>query len=249
MHSLNISLGSWRISISRALPDHARLVSMYDGTAWRWQPMIYLLGYTRAYNRLLADLAVEGGLCGLHGRSKVLDAGIGTGALTLALVRQMQELPELHGIDVSARMLARARNNLASLNQSSLSGRLRLGEISRLPYPDGFFDLVMSAHVIEHCPVLETALAELARVLRPGGSMLLVTSRANAANLLQGLRWRFRLTTAQAMTDQLLRAGLERIERRSLRRGRNLPGLLSEAYRGSKMRNNSLAREAITPPQ
>ena len=51
------------------------------------------------------------------------------------------------------------------------------GDALRLPFPDGTFDRVIASEVLEHIPEDETAMAELARVLRPGGSMAITVPR------------------------------------------------------------------------
>lgn len=233
MQSLQVTLGNWRISLRRCAPDPAEIAALYDGSAWRWHGMVGLLGYERAYRRLMAELAADGPLGALGRQNKVLDAGIGTGALTLALADSLRDLPELHGIDLSARMLARARSRLAAFDQAGLSGRLRLGDICRLPYDNGTFDLVMSAHVAEHCRFPDEAVAELARVLKPGGTLILVTSRANVVNAAHGWRWRFRPVPSAALLSCLERVGMVRVQRRCLGCRLGLPARLSEAYLGT----------------
>ncbi len=179
----------------RVAPAPDAVASLYDRAAWRWQAMIGLLGYAKAYKRLLGELAAHGALLRLERQSRVLDAGIGAGALTLALARSTPEPPELHGVDLSARMLARARKTLAQLEQPGLSGRLRLADICRLPYPDAAFDLVMSAHALEHCVNLGAAIADLSRTLRL--FLLLLPRKCSGAQI--------RFADLQAGTAQTIR--------------------------------------------
>jgi SAM-dependent methyltransferase len=65
-------------------------------------------------------------------------------------------------------------NRLASSAHSRLSDRLRCMAADALDFPAESFDLVASFHTIEHVPDVDAALAEMARVLRPGGRLLLV---------------------------------------------------------------------------
>jgi SAM-dependent methyltransferase len=100
--------------------------------------------------------------------SQVLDAGCGSG-------RTMQELEEygtVRGIelDEDAAELARSRGH----------GEVTIGRLEQLPWPDGTFDLITSLDVIEHTADDRAALAELLRVCRPGG-WLLVTVPAYQA--------------------------------------------------------------------
>ena len=100
--------------------------------------------------------------------AEVLDAGCGSG-------RTMQEL-EAYGtvrgieLDEAAAEMARARGH----------GDVAIGRLEQLPWPDATFDLITSLDVIEHTPDDREALAELRRVCRPGG-WLLVTVPAHQA--------------------------------------------------------------------
>lgn len=100
-----------------------------------------------------------------------LDAGCGDGRYLAALAA---ELPErVAGVDISERILetARAQAPRAELRQANLE---------RLPFADGEFDLVLSSQVIEHVLDREGAAAELARVLRPGGTLVISTDNERA---------------------------------------------------------------------
>jgi SAM-dependent methyltransferase len=100
--------------------------------------------------------------------AQVLDAGCGSG-------RTMQELEDygtVRGIelDEDAAELARSRGH----------GEVTVGRLEQLPWPDRTFDLITSLDVIEHTPDDRATLAELLRVCRPGG-WLLVTVPAYQA--------------------------------------------------------------------
>ncbi len=92
-------------------------------------------------------------------RPRVLDAGAGTGALTRRLA---QALPDVHPVlvDISPGMLARA---------GDLHDTRAVASVAALPFADSSFDIVMSAWVIETVDSPSAAVAEMLRVLRPGG--------------------------------------------------------------------------------
>jgi ubiquinone/menaquinone biosynthesis C-methylase UbiE len=98
--------------------------------------------------------------------SRVLDVGCGTGEL---LRRLRAKYPEaaLAGLDPVAEMLAVARDKL--------SGRedLRIGYADSLPWSSGTFDAVVSCNMFHYISHPVQALREMARVLRPGGSLVL----------------------------------------------------------------------------
>lgn len=114
----------------------------------------------RGYHQLLDDLEVD--LVKRYGKgAAVLEAGCGTG---LVLERVARFAGEAWGVDLSAGMLEKARaRNL----------RVVQGSITHVPFPDERFDVVYSFKVLAHVEPIREALAELARVTRRGGYMLL----------------------------------------------------------------------------
>jgi ubiquinone/menaquinone biosynthesis C-methylase UbiE len=113
----------------------------------------------RGYHQMVDDLEV--GLVERYGRgADVLEAGCGTGLL---LERIARFAARARGVDLSAGMLARARERGLEVVQ---------GSITALPYADESFDLVCSFKVLAHVADVRAALAEMARVTRPGGFVL-----------------------------------------------------------------------------
>ena len=104
-------------------------------------------------------------LGGLEGR-RVLDAGCGGGLVARELAAAGAEVV---GVDRSLGSLGVARR--------AVRGHFRpaQGRLERLPFAAGSFDAVVAADVLEHLPDLPAAVAELARVLAPGGSFLFDT--------------------------------------------------------------------------
>lgn len=96
----------------------------------------------------------------------VLDAGCGGGLVARELAAAGAEVV---GVDRSLGSLGVARR--------AVRGHFRpaQGRLERLPFADGSFDAVVAADVLEHLPDLPAAVAELARVLAPGGSFVFDT--------------------------------------------------------------------------
>src|SRR5690606_15356990 len=92
---------------------------------------------------------------------RVLEAGCGTGLLLSRIERVASQAV---GVDLSRGMLARARDRGLTVVQ---------GSITALPFADASFDTVCSFKVLAHVPDIDRALAELARVTRPGGHLVL----------------------------------------------------------------------------
>ena len=99
-------------------------------------------------------------------RGRVLELGIGTGA---SLTSYPEDV-ELTGVDISTRMLERARRRAGELG---LLVELDVADIEQLPYPDDSFDTVTASCVFCSVPDPVQGLREAGRVTRPGGLILL----------------------------------------------------------------------------
>jgi ubiquinone/menaquinone biosynthesis C-methylase UbiE len=105
----------------------------------------------------------------LRSDMQILEAGCGTGLL---LNRLRQHTARAVGVDLSRGMLKKARDRDLEVVQ---------GSVTALPFSDALFDLVYSFKVLAHVEAIEQALAEMTRVLRPGG--LLCAEFYNARSL------------------------------------------------------------------
>ena len=101
---------------------------------------------------------------------RVLDVGCGPGNLLVALSTDTPEL--LVGVDVDAIFLKAGRSQIGELIESpSAQPALLRASLPTLPFADASFDLVTCFLVMPHVPDDTTALMELARVLKPGGTL------------------------------------------------------------------------------
>jgi ubiquinone/menaquinone biosynthesis C-methylase UbiE len=118
----------------------------------------------------------------------VLDVGCGPG-VTVALMAERATSGLVVGIDPSVEMLSQA----AGRNKAAVqAGRveLRRGEVSALPYPDGFFTRACAVHSVYFWPSVEGGLRELHRVLGPDGPLILaVRMRRDDASVLSPSRY------------------------------------------------------------
>ena len=97
-----------------------------------------------------------------------LDAGCGDGRYIAALAG---ELPDRRaGVDISERILETARQRVTA--------DFRQGNLEAIPFADGEFDLVLCSQAIEHVLDADAAVAELARVLRPDGTLIISTDNS-----------------------------------------------------------------------
>jgi ubiquinone/menaquinone biosynthesis C-methylase UbiE len=101
--------------------------------------------------------------------SRVLDVGCGTGYLLRTLARRYPDARELCGIDAAPQMISTA----STFTRDDRLG-FTVGVAEELGYPDGTFDLIVSTTSFDHWTDQRAGLVECARVLRPGGQLVLV---------------------------------------------------------------------------
>jgi SAM-dependent methyltransferase len=102
-----------------------------------------------------------------RGDERALDVGTGAGALALALAPLVREVI---GVDRVPELLALARERATAFGNVELIE----GDATLLPFPASSFDLTATMRTLHHVPRPELVLAELTRVTRPGGRMLVV---------------------------------------------------------------------------
>jgi SAM-dependent methyltransferase len=110
---------------------------------------------------------------------KILDIGCGSGRHTCAASRL--EKVVVIGSDVSLDEVKEARNRLRYQEDLGEVGggiwATLVADITGLPFPDHYFDMVICSEVLEHIPDQQTAVKEVSRVLRPGGDLIVSVPR------------------------------------------------------------------------
>jgi phosphatidylethanolamine/phosphatidyl-N-methylethanolamine N-methyltransferase len=145
--------------------DREMVETAYD----RWAPIYDLVfGGVFSKGRRAAIIATNN----IGGR--VLEVGVGTG---ISLPQYAPNV-RIFGTDISEGMLRKAKARVAELRLKNVEG-LAVMDAEKLEFPDNSFDVVMAQYVVTAVPNPEAALDEFARVLRPGGEMILL-SRVSA---------------------------------------------------------------------
>jgi len=98
----------------------------------------------------------------------VLDLGCGTGSLTVLLAEAGHRV---HGVDLAPNMIAAARAKVA---EAGVTATFEIGDAADPPGRPGAYDVVLTRHVLWALPDPSVALSRWARLLRPGGRLLLV---------------------------------------------------------------------------
>ncbi len=120
----------------------------------------------------------------LRGMRSILDVGSGAGQIAQHLLKYSDAQSEIYCTDLSQQMLQRARVRLKSSRP-----RFVTADIVGLPFANNFFDGITCGYVLEHLPDPRPGLAELARVLRPGGRMLLLVTEDSVAGAWTSRLW------------------------------------------------------------
>jgi SAM-dependent methyltransferase len=124
-------------------------------------------------------LTVDFDRLGLRAGERVLDMGCGAGRHAFEMYRRGADVIAL---DQNADELSTVSEWFAAMREegsvpAGADADVKQGDALNLPFPDGEFDRVVAAEVLEHIPEDEAAIAELARVLRPGGTMAVTVPR------------------------------------------------------------------------
>lgn len=139
----------------------------------RLYELVGLIGFLGMRSRVYDGLVR---LSGAAPGERVLDVGCGTGALTRRVARAVGSAGRVVGIDPSEEMVRYARRHSPSNCDYRIAGA------EAVPEPDASFDLAVSSLAVHHIPddKREKAMAELMRVVRPGGRILIADFRGGA---------------------------------------------------------------------
>ena len=172
--------------------------SYYDRIARLYDLTFRFNGYGRSLDQYFEThpLPVSRG-------ARILDAGCGTGLLTLALLRAIRFPVSITALDLSSTSVAAARK---SLYYSSPGGRKRdvtftQGNLLCLPFADESLDLVVTAGALEYVPLAD-GLTELARVLAPGGHLLHLPVHPSAVGVFLEILFRFKSHPPKEVKDK-----------------------------------------------
>lgn len=169
-----------------ATKTEARAGSFYDRIAGLYNLTFKLNGYGRSLDQYFENhpLPVSRG-------AHILDAGCGTGLLTLALLRILHFPVNITALDLSATSIAAAKKAVSCSPGRQQDVGFAQGNLLALPFANDSFDLVVTSGALEYVPLAE-GLSELARVISPEGHLLHLPVRPSLASSFLEVLFRFK---------------------------------------------------------
>jgi demethylmenaquinone methyltransferase / 2-methoxy-6-polyprenyl-1,4-benzoquinol methylase len=169
--------------LTRSRQDPTRFAQqLFQGLPRRYDLLAEALsfGQNRRWRRAMVDSVVDGG------PTTVLDVATGTAGVAVQLARRTGA--RVTGIDITEAMLQRGR---AAVRQEGLQARIALvaGQAEQLPFPDASFDVLTFTYLLRYVADPAATLAELARVVRPGGAVASLEFHVPPQPLLRGAWW------------------------------------------------------------
>jgi ubiquinone/menaquinone biosynthesis C-methylase UbiE len=146
----------------------------------------------------------------------VLDVGCGTGTLALEVARRVGQEGRVAGVDPGTEQIARASSKAARRHAPI---EFQVGVIERLPFPDQTFDVVLSTLMMHHlpAPLKRQGLAEIARVLKPGGRLVIADFKRKQERAGRAARFHAGGSSMQELAALLKGAGFEQQETEEMR--------------------------------
>jgi ubiquinone/menaquinone biosynthesis C-methylase UbiE len=178
-------------NIATATKHHASAGSLYDRIAKLYNITFKFNGYGRSLELYLRDHPLP-----IPADARILDAGCGTGLLTLALLKALDRPVHIAAVDLSAQSLATAKRAVAEEFALRRDVGFMQANVLALPFADSSFDVIVTSGVLEYVP-LQDGFGELARVLAPGGHLLHLPVRPSFASRFLEVLFRFKARSPQ----------------------------------------------------
>jgi ubiquinone/menaquinone biosynthesis C-methylase UbiE len=181
----------------------------YDLMEWFCDTFLFR-GTLRELRQRTANLA------SIQPGEQVLDVGCGTGTLAIEVQRRVGHAGHVAGVDPGTEQIARARRSAARRN---LPIEFQIGVIEQLAFPDQTFDVVLSTLMMHHLTtsLKRQGLAEIARVLKPGGRLVIADFKRKQERQGQAARFHAGGSSMHDLAAMVSDAGFEHLEMEEMR--------------------------------
>jgi ubiquinone/menaquinone biosynthesis C-methylase UbiE len=164
----------------------ARAGSFYDRIASLYNLTFKFNGYGRSLHQYLRTHPIP-----LSPKAKILDAGCGTGLLTVALLKALDHPVRITAIDLSGSSIVTAKKAVEEKAGRADKVSFTQANVLALPFADNSFDFVVTSGVLEYVP-LRDGFGELSRVLKRGGYILHLPVRPSPVSKMLEVMFRFK---------------------------------------------------------
>ncbi len=169
--------------------------SFYDRIASLYDVTFKFNGYGRSLENYLSRHMPN-----LSDGARILDAGCGTGLLTLSLLNAARRPVDITAVDLSSSSLSTAKKAVADKFGTVPKITFTQANVLSLPFADDSFEMIVTSGALEYVP-LHAGLSELARVLAPGGYMLHLPVRPSLVSKLLEVMFRFKTHPPQVVAE------------------------------------------------
>jgi ubiquinone/menaquinone biosynthesis C-methylase UbiE len=170
--------------------------SYYDKIARLYDLTFKINGYGRSLDQYFEEHPLP-----VFPGARVLDAGCGTGTLTLALLRTLRAPVKLTALDLSASSMATAKRYVDKSEPREQKVHFAQANILSLPFADESFDLIVTSGVLEYVP-LDDGFGELARCIARGGHLLHLPMRPSPVTALLEILFRFKAHSPHEVAEK-----------------------------------------------
>lgn len=173
--------------------------SFYDRVASLYNLTFKFNGYGRSLEQYLRAHPLP-----LLPGANILDAGCGTGLLTLALLKAVDMRVQITAVDLSATSIATAARAVKEQAGRTQTTGFAQANVLKLPFRDNSFDAIVTSGVLEYIS-LDEGFGELARVLAPGGHLLYLPVRPSIAGRFLELLFHFKTHSPREFEENTAR--------------------------------------------
>jgi ubiquinone/menaquinone biosynthesis C-methylase UbiE len=172
--------------------ETAKTQTLYDRMADVQNLAMKLNGYKKSLAKYLDSLELS-----LGPDASVLDAGSGTGIVSMAFAESNLSARRHIALDLSYKSLEVSREEFGKKSETQ-KVRVVQGNVVKMPFADGRFDLVVTCGVLEYVPLAD-GLGEMARVLKPGSHLVLVPVRPSIVGSVLEMIYDFKIHPTAAI--------------------------------------------------
>jgi ubiquinone/menaquinone biosynthesis C-methylase UbiE len=220
-----------------------RIRHLYDGPAGA----VLAVGSLLSLHEPLVGRMIRRGQFDVTRFGSILDIGSGAGQILRHLIEVAPRGTRIVACDLSHGMLRRARKRVKSARPAYVAA-----DMTRLPFAEGSFDCITCGWVIEHLPDPRPGLEEVGRVLRPGGSLLLLATEDTYSGALVSRTWQCRTYSRLELREACQASGLpwhDELWFTPVHRFFRMGGILVEAVRScpAKILHRRSPRRNATP--